>query len=484
MTVEALTPRAVAPPAAAPRTVLDGATLTPEAVVRVARHRARAELAPAASRRNLRARRAVARMLERGEPLYGASTGVGALCKIHVPAAERSEFQWNLLRSHAVDAGPPLPAEVVRAGMVVRANQLGAGGAGVAPELLDGLLAALAEDGVPVVRALGSLGTGDLPGLARIALAVLAPDAKLGLRDALGFISSNALTAGRACLLWHDTVALQALWLEVAALSFDAAGSDPAVLAARVHEAAGGPGQIEVAARLRAALGVDASPRRRPGSSRVQDPYPFRVAPQVDGASAEAAAALHRVLLRELNARAENALIDDDEAWPTGNFHAAALAAALDGLRGALAGSAALIAARVSALLAPAFLALRPGRDSGMMMLEYTAHAAAAELRSLATPVGPHTAGLSLGVESHASLAPISAARLAEQLPPLKVLVAVELVVAMRALAMAGRTPSGPHTAALHARAAALLPAELADRDFGHDVHVATSLVEAWLAED
>jgi histidine ammonia-lyase len=119
-----------------------------------------------------------------------------------------------------------------------------------------------------------------------------------------------------------------------------------------------------------------------------------------------------------------------------------------------------------------------------MMMLEYTAHAAAAELRSLAAPLGPHTAGLSLGVESHASLAPISAARLAEQLPALRVLVAVELVVALRALAVAEWAPRGPRTAELHARASAVLPAGRGDRDFGQDVQIAAGLIEAWLAAD
>jgi histidine ammonia-lyase len=118
-----------------------------------------------------------------------------------------------------------------------------------------------------------------------------------------------------------------------------------------------------------------------------------------------------------------------------------------------------------------------------MMMLEYTAHAAAAELRSLSAPVGTYAAGLSLGVESHANLAPISAARLADQLSPLKVLVAVELVVALRALAVTGRGARGPRTADLYARAAAALPAELSDRDFGQDVHVATTLIDAWLAD-
>ena len=97
----------------------------------------------------------------------------------------------------------------------MRANQLGAGGAGVAPALLDALVAALNAGVIPLTRELGSIGTGDLPGLSEIALALLgeghvlaggelrrrsaaAAPIELGLRDALGFISSNAVTAGHA----------------------------------------------------------------------------------------------------------------------------------------------------------------------------------------------------------------------------------------------------------------------------------------------
>ena len=204
-----------------PAIVLDGATLTPEAVTVVARNGAPVELAPEARARNEAAHRAIAALLERGEALYGATTGVGALRDRVIGDADRERFQWNLLRSHAVSAGRPLGTEQVRAGMVTRANQIGAGGAGVAPALLDALVTALNANITPLTRALGSLGTGDLPGLAEIALALLgegkmwrggllvdapAPPTpiRLGLRDALGFMSSNAVTAGHAALLSVD----------------------------------------------------------------------------------------------------------------------------------------------------------------------------------------------------------------------------------------------------------------------------------------
>ena len=158
----------------------------------------------------------------------------------------------------------------------------------------------------------------------------------------------------------------------MAALSFEAAGADPVVLDPRVHAGRHLPGQVAVAARM-----LRVARRRRRAHARagtlVQDPYPFRALPQVDGVVQEALTALDQVVTHELNFAGENALIVavDEVALANGNPHAAVLANAIDGLRTALAQSAALIAARVSALLdtsltgLPAFLALDPGgRDS------------------------------------------------------------------------------------------------------------------------
>jgi len=483
-----------------PAIVIDGATLTPAAVDAVARRDQAVELAPEARERNAAARRAIAALLDRGEPLYGATTGVGALRDRVIGDADRERFQWNLLRSHAVSAGRPLAPELVRAGMVVRANQLGAGGAGVPPALLDALIGALNAGVTPLTRELGSLGTGDLPGLSEIALALLgegkvwrggelddapapAEPIELGLRDALGFMSSNAMTAGHAALLSVDARALHERWLEVAALSFEALDADPVVLDARVQAGRGARGQAAVAERMRELLaGAPFDPRA--ADRLVQDPYPFRVLPQVDGVANDALQTLENVLSRELNARPENALIDDGQALPTGNFHAAELAAALDGLRAAFAHSASLIAGRVSAILDPRmsglepFLAREPGLDSGVMMLEYTAHSAAAEARSLASPMAAQSVWASLGVESHASLAATAAVRTDQLLRAMRVLVAAEMVVAVRALRVGGRVPTGGGVRPLFDAAARALPAGLEDRAFGRDVEAALNLLE------
>ena len=140
--------------------ILDGATLTPRKLALIAREGAVVQLAENARAANDDARVALAAFLARGGELYGVTTGVGALRDYRVPEDQRERYSLSLLRSHACGAGLPLPAQIVRAAMATRANQIGAGGAGIARELLDALIGALNAGLSPFTRELGSLGTG------------------------------------------------------------------------------------------------------------------------------------------------------------------------------------------------------------------------------------------------------------------------------------------------------------------------------------
>ncbi|UJA21321.1 aromatic amino acid lyase [Thermoleophilia bacterium SCSIO 60948] len=478
--------------------VLDGESLTPAGVLAIARGRAQTEVSEGARERNDAAARLVGELLERGDLLYGVTTGVGALRGAPRSREGAGDHQWRLLRSHAGGGGAPLTVEVVRAAMAVRANQLGAGGAGVSARLLEALEDALAAGVTPFVRELGSLGTGDLTALAEIGLAlggeglcwvgddVLPAGEALerngldtvtyGPRDGIGFMSSNAVSTGQAALVFADALTLAEAGLGVAALSFAAAGADPRVLDARVHAVRPHAGQVEVARRMRSLLGESARPD--PANRPIHDPFVFRCIPQVEGLLFEALEHLRDVLAIELNVAGENALLlpADGEALPNGNFHAGVLTLALDSLRGAMAQSASLTAARVSALLDPQVtgltpqLARDPGPESGAMILEYTAHAAAAEVRSLAAPAASQTTSVQSGVESHASFAGHSARRTSDALSRMSVVVSAELVLAVRAFMLRGELPAGHPVRALYAAAAAKLDDDLSDRPLSSDL--------------
>jgi histidine ammonia-lyase len=490
----------------APHITLDGRTLTPGAVVEIARGRALPRMATAARERNRAAERLVRGLLDRGDLLYGVTTGVGTLRAAPAGDEDPGDHQWRLIRSHAGGGGAPLTVEIVRAAMAVRANQLGAGGAGVGESLLDGLLGALGAGVTPFVREIGSLGTGDLTVLAEIGLALggegscwvgddvvpagealaahgLAP-VTYGPRDGIGFMSSNAASIGQAALVFHDATRLLESGLGVAALSYEATGADLAVLDPRVHAARPHPGQVEVARRLRELLD-DWEPRARPPGAAIHDPFVFRCLPQVEGTLLDALAHLDSVLEIELNVAGENALMlpRDGVALPNGNFHAGVLTLALDSLRGAMAQSASLIAARVSALLDPEVtglasqLAERPGPDSGAMILEYTAHAAAAEVRSLAATAASQTTSVQSGIESHANFAGHSARRTSDALARMAVAVSAELVLAVRALRLRGRPPLGGGVRRLYDAAARVLDADMSDRPLSGDLEAARRLL-------
>jgi histidine ammonia-lyase len=125
----------------------------------------------------------------------------------------------------------------------------------------------------------------------------------------------------------------------------------------------------------------------------------------------------------------------------------------------------------------PAALSSDPGSSSGAMMLEYTAHAAAADVRVRATPVATLTTTVGGGVESHASFAPFAARLAQEALDSARTAIATELVLAVRALRMRGLEPSGTDAGDLFAEAAARLDANLGDRALNADVEAARRLL-------
>jgi histidine ammonia-lyase len=270
--------------------------------------------------------------------------------------------------------------------------------------------------------------------------------------DALAFLSSNAVTLAAAALACQDLTALLDVVLQVAALSHLALSGSAQPYAAAVAAARPHPGQAAAARRLRELLGPDTgSPNTDAPGARVQDPYGLRALPPVHGPAVDALGQVDRVLATELNAAAENPLIDvaGGRVLHNGNFHGAYLALALDAARLAVCADAVLSPARLAALTEPVrtglrpFLAGGPGGSSGIMILEYTASAALAELRMLAAPASLGTAVLSRGAEEHAAFSPQAARAAAAMVPRLTTMLACELVAAVRALRQRDVAPSG-----------------------------------------
>jgi histidine ammonia-lyase len=406
--------------------------LTPSAVAAAARaDRLDATLGDAARERMAAAHRAAVEIAAR-RPVYGWTTGVGANRHVEVgddPAAHA----LRLLRSHAAGVGEPLPAEVVRATVLVRAAQMAAGGGGSRPEVADALLGLLARDTLPEVRDGGGIGTGDLTVLAQLGLAV--QDA-IGPGDALPLMSSNAATFAVAALAWADLRELLEAGLAVAAQTFAALEGNREAFAPALAAGRPLPGTAEVAARLWELTDGAAPP------ARIQDPFGLRTLPQVGGALHAALAGLHDVLAVEIVAASENPLFADGDALHHGGFHAASCALALDAVRLALVPFATLSGARLSALMDPEltglapFLATGAPGSSGLMIAEYAAQDAIARLRADAAPAVLGGVSISRGLEEHASFAWQGAGQARRAAGRLRTVLALEWLTAERALRM------------------------------------------------
>ena len=348
---------------------------------------------------------------------------------------------------------------------------------------------------------LGSVGTGDLTALAELGLALvgegrwLSDDPPMreaaGTRppapqsidhgDAIALISSNAFTLGEAALACHQLQGVLADAQIVAAMSFIAAQGNPSIFDQRVHSARPHAGQIAVAAAMREIVADATEPRR------LQDPLCYRCIPQVQGAAHDVVADLNRVLRVELNAAAENPLLDvaTGRALANGNFHMSRLALALDQVRSGLVQAGSLAVQRVSTLFdgnitgLPPFLAGHTDGSSGGMILEYTANAALEDLRSTATPVTLSNSVVSQGQENHASGAPLAARQLTRALEHYLTIAGVELVTAVRALRLSGRRPTSVEGLAAFDRVHHALPTHMEDRQLSEDLELAAALLRS-----
>jgi histidine ammonia-lyase len=456
---------------------LSGRDLTPRTVIEATRLRQQVEL-DSTSRERIRASAAVVVEVAQRHPVYGRNTGVGANRDALV--ADDSHGS-RLLASHATTGASEYPQDVVRAALLIRLNQIAAGGSGLPARLADALAGLLNSDRLPVMHRGGAIGTGDLGALAELGLAL--GDA-VASPDVLPLLSSNAVTLAECCAIAVHSRDLMGAIPVVGALSLVALHGNPEVFDARVHRSRPQAGQQQVAATMTSLLaGLAQSP------ARVQDPFGFRAFAQVLGPALELVHQLDDVVSIDINAAAENPLVVDGSVVHNGNWHAMPVALSLDGLRLALHSVATLSTSRLANLIDPEltgltrFLASGPVASSGVLMLEYVAHDSLALIRSDAQPATLGTATLSHGAEHHASFAPQAAALTTVLLDNLKTVLACELVAAVRAIRLAGSGPGQYGTARIAefaAQAIDELPAGLADRPLREDLAGARLLLDGW----
>ena len=408
---------------------LDGRSLTVESALDVAERGATAKASPQSLKRMERFRAQLEQKLARGEVVYGVNTGFGSLSDKVVRPEHLEELQLNLIRSHSAGVGAPFPSEVVRAAMLIRLNSLLNGNSAARKEVAELFVGMLNRGVTPYVPEYGSLGaSGDLVPSAHMALTMLGEGRayhrgrlkdsskalsasglkpiSLQAKEGLSLINGTAFTAALGCLAVYRADTLLRAANSALAVTAEALGACSQSFDERLVGVKLDPGQQQVARGVREML---RGSRRTRSEPVPQDPYSIRCAPQVYGALWDAIEFARGLVVREMNSVSDNPVVfDDASVLHGGNFHAQPVAMALDLLSLALSYLGVISLARIHYLLSKTppesrYMASRPGLESGLMLLEYTATALASDDAALIYPSSSFPANVSGGVEDHAS---------------------------------------------------------------------------------
>jgi len=478
---------------------LNGSDLTVTQVVAVARHGETVALAPEAIAAMRVSRAVVQDVLAGGEPVYGLTTGVGERKAYLLDPAERQRFNHRLVLNHRIAQGDAAPADVVRGAMLCLANSYAAGVTGVRPELAEMIVTLLNEGFAPPVRRLGSIGQGDLGPMADLAHGLITRSGfEVAENEGLALVSSNAFTTAWACLATADAEALLAVFDVAGALDLEAFGANVASLHPVIEQIRPFPGLIATLHQLRLLLA--GSYLWQPGAARfLQDPLTFRCLPQIHGAARDALGYVMSILQIELNSSQSNPVVvpatnepgnepgnEQGRIVSVGNFDIGHLAAALDFLRIALAPVVTSANERAVKLLQapysglPAGLAAGAGSpDDALAELAVAGQAITVEARTLAHPVSYELASSvkGEGIEDRATMAPLSARRLADMIALSARVVAIELVVAAQAIDLRAPGQLGLGTGRAYRMIRELVPFTQADGTLPADLEPLVELV-------
>ncbi len=488
---------------------LNGENLRLDDVLAVAQGRQMAELHPGAVERMQRSRLVVERMAAGDEAAYGVNTGFGYLSDERVDHADLERLQRNVVRSHACGVGEPLPADVVRAMMLIRANALAKGMSGIRPLVAEVLCHLLNRNVTPVVPAKGSVGaSGDLAPLAHIALVLIGEGEaefegkrqpgsealrRAGLdavtlmpKEGLSLVNGTQLMLALGCLELSACEVLADSADTICAMTLDALRGTPRAFDSRLQEARPHPGQAASAARLRRLLEGSEIRASHLACRRVQDAYSLRCAPQVHGAVRDTLAEARRVFEVELNSATDNPLVFDDEILSGGNFHGEPLALQMDYLSIALCALAGIAERRIDRLVnpalnesLPAFLAEHPGLESGLMMVQVTAAALVAENRVLATPASPGSITTSGNKEDFVSMGVTAGLKLREVVRNTRNVLAIEALAAARAMEFLSPLRTGPALEPLRQRLSPLAVGDGGDHPWSGSIREVSGWIES-----
>lgn len=500
---------------------IDGHSLSLEEIQRVASGREEVTLSPDSTHNITQSRGWVEKIIQRGTPVYGINTGFGIFSDKKISREELQTLNRNLILSHAVGTGDNLPAEVVRAAILIRANTLAKGYSGVRLVLINTLLEMLNKGVHPSIPSQGSLGSsGDLAPLSHLGL-VLSTDpqdleehsgyatyqgktysgkkamAKAGIpriileeKEGLALNNGATFSAAIASLVCAETLNLLSISEVALSLSLESLQGISSAFDPRIHESRQHPGQIRFAKRI---LTLTQDSTLLDSTSRVQDAYSLRCSPQVHGPVYETLEFAEKVILREVNAATDNPLLfPDGEAISGGNFHGEPIGMVMDFIAIALSEIAGISERRIYRLtdgrlnegLPPMLVDNHQaaGLNSGMMMPQYTAASLVLENRALASPDSIYSLPTSAAQEDHNANAMTASRHALQVVNNTRHILAIELYTATRALDLRLRAhpelKPGRGSAAAHKIIRDKVPYQPGDTLWGPEIDQVKSLIE------
>ncbi|MEJ2320411.1 MAG: histidine ammonia-lyase [Gemmatimonadales bacterium] len=507
---------------------IDGHSLTIEDIERVARaDEGVAALADTVKASMSRSQGWLQGVVDRDElTVYGVNTGFGPLATKRIRPGETRRLSRNLVLNCAAGVGDSLPHEIVRAMMLIRANSLAKGLSGVRPEVAGTLVEMLNRGVTPDVPAKGSLGaSGDLAPQAHVAAVLIAePEGedgddsgysgyawyegerltgaeamrRAGLqrirpepKDGLALTNGMDFMLGTAALALADAESVLEHAAISASLSLEAVCALSSAYHPALHEAAGQPGQIRIAARLLALLEgsslIDTEPER------VQDAYSLRCIPQALGPASDVVAFLRKRITTAINAASDNPLVfvdleEEPRTISGGNFHGQGPALWLDMLGIALADVGGMAERRVFRLLTPELSGGLPpmlvengGLDSGLMVAQYTAAALVSDNKTLAHPDSVDSIASSANQEDHVSMGANAARHAREIVANVRTVIAIELMTAAQAIDLRRDGPArlGRGTSAVYPLIRERVSKLERDRELTPDIQAVDALIRS-----
>ena len=450
--------------------------------------------------------REVEKIVHAQKPVYGINTGFGPLCDTRISEKDTSLLQSNILKSHSVGVGKPIPQEIAKLMLISKVHALAQGYSGIAPQTLNRIIWHIDNDVIPVVPEKGSVGaSGDLAPLSHLFLPLIGlgevfvgeerhPAGTILQQHSLqplvlGPKEGLALINGTQFILAFAIKAVQRLnnALNVAdligAMSLEGLMGSYRPFDSRLHNIRPYKGTKHVAHRLSALLQGSSIGCSHTDCDRVQDPYSLRCMPQVHGASRNAWLHLKELTEIELNSVTDNPVIfSAEDTISGGNFHGQPLALPLDYATVAAA-ELGNIADRRCYLMSegryglPKLLTDDAGLNSGLMIPQYTTAALVTENKTLCFPASADSVPTSLGQEDHVSMGSISGRKLNQVIDNLEYIQAIELLYASQALDFRRPLRSTPVIEACHELVRQHVPFIKEDRIFADDINALHQLI-------